>query len=84
MEGLKKHIFSNRFKNILSSQTTQNISDIDSELVELVLAGIYIFQSKNIIWIVEENEDLELKKFKLEKWVESLYKQQYRYKCPEE
>lgn len=50
--------------------STSSIDNIESELIELVIAGFYYNNTGHVIWIVGENENLDEKKEKLELWLD--------------
>ncbi|UCC40705.1 MAG: hypothetical protein JSV96_04465, partial [Candidatus Aminicenantes bacterium] len=63
-------IFSPEFKRLITAKAAYTeISNIDRDLTELLIAGIYSLENNHILWIVGENENLYEKKAKLELWL---------------
>jgi transcription-repair coupling factor (superfamily II helicase) len=62
-------IFSPGLKRLITSKAPYTeINNIDKDLIELLITGIYSLENKHILWIVSENENLYEKKAKLELW----------------
>jgi len=77
------HIFSHNLQNLvnvnpipaegeISPSIPVHIPNIERDLAELAVAGIYSSSSRSILWIVGENENLAEKKTKLEMWMNFL------------
>jgi len=63
-------IFSPGLKRLITKIAPYaEINNIDKDLIELLIAGIYSLENKHILWIVGENENLNEKKAKLELWL---------------
>jgi transcription-repair coupling factor (superfamily II helicase) len=63
-------IFSPELKRLITTKAPYTeINNIDKDLTELLIAGIYSLENKHIIRIVGENENLNEKKAKLELWL---------------
>ncbi len=57
---------------MIKSAGHTDINNIDRDLVELLVAGIYRLERKHIIWLVGESENLREKGEKLELWLKFL------------
>jgi len=63
-------IFSRSFQQLLrNNKTTGEIGNIDKELYELLVSGLFALDNRHIVWVVGENENLDEKKAKLELWL---------------
>lgn len=63
-------IFSPELKHLITAKAAYTeINNIDRDLTELLIAGIYSLENNHILWIVGENENLYEKKAKLELWL---------------
>jgi len=65
-------IFGSDCLEMLKSEHTRNIKNIDRDLIELLVAGIYALKKQNLVWIVGENENLREKEAKLRLWLKLL------------
>jgi transcription-repair coupling factor (superfamily II helicase) len=63
-------IFSPGLKRLIAAKAPYTeINNIDKDLIELLISGIYSLENKHILWIVGENEIFYEKKAKLELWL---------------
>jgi transcription-repair coupling factor (superfamily II helicase) len=63
-------IFSPGLKRLIAAKAPcTEINNIDKDLIELLISGIYSLENKHILWIVGENENFYEKKAKLELWL---------------
>jgi transcription-repair coupling factor (superfamily II helicase) len=63
-------IFSPELKRLIAAKAPYTeINNIDKDLTELLIAGVYSLENKHLLWIVGENENLNEKKVKLELWL---------------
>jgi len=64
------NIFSPGLKRLITTKAPYTeVNNIDKDLTELLIAGIYSLENTHVIWIVGENENLNEKKAKLELWL---------------
>ncbi len=64
------YIFSPKLKRLITSESPYtDIDNIDRDLIELIVAGLFSMEHQHILWIVGENENLKEKKAKLELWL---------------
>ncbi|MCK4944457.1 MAG: transcription-repair coupling factor [Candidatus Aminicenantes bacterium] len=65
-------IFSSQFIQGLKSAKTRHINNVDRNLIELYVAGIFHQCRSHLIWMVGENEHFQAKEKKLRSWLELL------------
>jgi transcription-repair coupling factor (superfamily II helicase) len=67
-------IFSPALRRLITNTTpSTGIGNIDKDLTELLVAGIYCCENKPILWLTGENENLRQKKAKLALWLQLFY-----------
>lgn len=66
------HIFSGDFIKKIFADKTREIGNIDPDLDGLIVAGISSLSNRDILWIVNENSDLEELRAKLLLWLDML------------
>lgn len=67
-----EHVFSQELLDLIKSDSTGEIDNIDREFSELIAAAACIIREENILWIVGENENLREKEEKLKLWLKFL------------
>lgn len=74
---LLDHFFSPALKRLITGDASGtpgliNIGNIHRDLCELLVAGIFTGESRHILWITGENENLKEKRVKLKMWLKAL------------
>ena len=67
-----ENVFSPGLIDLLKADNTTDINNVDKDLIELLAAGISVFEKRHLIWIVGESEILREKKEKLKLWLRFL------------
>jgi len=70
--NLIKNVFSRELTALIKSGDTTDINNIDRDLEELLVSGIYAMEKKHLLWVVGENENLREKREKLKSWLRFL------------
>jgi len=65
-------LFSPEMKHILASTGDVDLDNIDRDLIELVVAGVYAQQRKHLVWVVKESENRAELAAKLKLWLRLL------------
>jgi transcription-repair coupling factor (superfamily II helicase) len=61
-------VFSQEVIQAIKAEGDQVLQNIDKNLMELIIAGIYCLEKKHIIWVVGENENIREKAARLKQW----------------
>lgn len=72
-----KNVFSRELMDLIKSSNTTDINNIDRDLEELLVAGIFAQEKRHLIWVVGENENLLEKRQKLKSWLRFLGVKEY-------
>lgn len=67
-----ENVFSRDILDLLKSDETTEINNIDNDLVELLAAGFLSVDPRHLIWVIGENENLQEKAEKLKLWMRFL------------
>ncbi|HLP59451.1 MAG TPA: CarD family transcriptional regulator, partial [Candidatus Deferrimicrobium sp.] len=67
-----ENVFSRELMSVIKSDDTTDINNIDRDLEELLVAGIFAEEKRHLIWVVGENENLLEKRQKLKSWLRFL------------
>lgn len=67
-----ENVFSRDLSDLMTSDRTTDINNIDNDLLELVAAGFLALDQRHLIWVVGENENLQEKSEKLKLWLRFL------------
>lgn len=72
-----ENVFSRQLMDLIKSSDTTDINNIDRDLEELLVAGIFAKEKRHLIWVVGENENLLEKRQKLKSWLRFLGVKEY-------